>query len=268
MHSQTDVALVMAQLAQGATCYDLAQPTDRKLSARQLRWLFFNMIRALQPDVFAEAGARNAANSMKVRHSAPKARIIAFEANPHNHAYFSERYDYAAHGVEYRLQAVTDYVGPVTFKLLMQEGDLVHKPTSGRSSLLTREKDDVRYEDVTVPGTTLDAALDGSDGRAALWVDVEGATRQVLGGAAYTLTRTDLVMIEVETRPYWQGQWLHTDICAHLMESGLVPVARDFEYRFQFNLLFVHPQALARPDILHVLEQFHSARGSIRESRR
>lgn len=261
MVSQMDVALVMAHLAQGAAAYDLTQPEGRKVSARQLRQVFLNVNRALQPDVFAEAGAHNAATSAKVRGVVADARIIAFEANPHNHAKFSARHDYAALRVEYRLQALTDVVAPVTFKVLVQEGNVVRKPDSGRSSLLAREGDAARYEDVTVPGTTLDAALEGVAGRVALWVDVEGAARQVLGGAMATLARTDVVMIEVETRPYWQGQWLHTDICAHLMGLGLVPVARDFEYRYQFNLLFLRPDALAKPDVLRALEQFHSGRG-------
>lgn len=262
MVGQMDVAWVMAQLAQGAMAYDLTQADARKASARQLRQLFLNITRALQPDVFVEAGAHNAATSVKVRGIVAGARVIAFEANPYNHKKFSGRQDYAALGVEYRLQALTDAVGPVTFKVLVQEGDVIRKPDSGRSSLLAREGDAAQYEDVTVPGTTLDSALDNMAGRVALWVDVEGAAKQVLGGAGATLARADVMMIEVETRPYWQGQWLHTDICAHLMGAGLVPVARDFEYRSQFNLLFVRPEALARPDVMRALEQFHSARGT------
>jgi FkbM family methyltransferase len=226
-----------------------------------LRQLFLNINRALQPDVFIEAGAHNAATSVKLRGLVPEARVIAFEANPHNHTKFAARHDFGALGVEYRLQALTDAVGPVTFKVLVQEGGVARKPDSGRSSLLARDGVAARYEDVTVPGTTLDAALEGVAGRVALWVDVEGAAQKVLGGAAASLARTDVMMIEVETRPYWQGQWLHTDICAHLMGLGLVPVARDFEYRYQFNLLFLRPEALAKPDVLRALEQFHSGRG-------
>lgn len=266
MIGQMDVALVMAQLAQGAGAYDLTQPEGRKVSARQLRQLFLNINRALQPDVFVEAGAHSAATSVKMRGLVPDARIIAFEANPHNHTKFLARHDFGALRVEYRLQALTDAVGPVTFKVLVQEGDVLRKPDSGRSSLLARAGDVTRYEDVTVPGTTLDAALDGVAGTVALWVDVEGAAKQVLGGAAATLARTRIVMIEVETRPYWQGQWLHTDICGHLMGLGLVPVARDFEYRYQFNLLFLRPEAFACADVLRAVEQFHSGRSPRSES--
>ncbi len=261
MVGQMDVALVMAQLAQGANAYDLAQPDGRKVSARQLRQLFLNINRSLKPDVIVEAGAHNAATSVRLRGLVPEARIIAFEANPHNHAKFSAEQDYAALRVDYRLQALTDAVGPVTFKVLVQEGMVVRNRESGRSSILTRADASARYEDVTVPGTTLDAALDDVPGRVALWVDVEGAARQVLGGAGATLARTDVIMIEVETRPYWQGQWLHTDICAHLMGLGLVPVARDFEYIYQFNLLFLRPEALAKPDVMRFFEQYQASRG-------
>jgi hypothetical protein len=42
------------------------------------------------------------------------------------------------------------------------------------------------------------------------------------------------------------------------LARGLVPVARDFERKHQFNILFLSEQALCHPDVLPVLELQHS----------
>ena len=197
---------------------------------------------------------------MKIRALSPETSVTAFEANPYNFRKFSTLTDFAAAGVDYRLNALTDHEGPVTFNVLIEEGGVARKPASGRSSLLTRTDTTARHEEVTVTGTTLDACFSDQTGTLALWVDVEGAAGKLLAGAARTLPRVQSLMIEVETRAFWSGQWLHTDICAHLMGAGLIPVARDFEFRHQFNILFVHPAVLAHAHALLALEQFFSAR--------
>lgn len=260
---QFNVARAIAQISEAAQFYDLRDREGRKVSARQLRQVFYGLQRALKPVHFIEAGAHNAATSLKIRNVSPDTNVIAFEANPHNFNKFSARTDFTAAGVDYRLNALTDAEGPVTFNVLVEEGGVARAPASGRSSLLTRADATARHEEVTVSGTTLDACFGDQTGTLALWVDVEGAAGKVLAGAARTLPRVQSMMIEVETRAFWSGQWLHTDICAHLMGLGLIPVARDFEFRHQFNILFVHPAVLADTQALAVLEQFFSARAHI-----
>ncbi|MGP9791041.1 FkbM family methyltransferase [Roseinatronobacter sp. NSM] len=255
-----NVAGALARVSEAAQFYDLRGREGRKLSARQLRQLFYGLQRALQPAHFVEAGAHNAATSLKIREVSPQTSVTAFEANPYNFKKFASQTNFAAAGVDYRLNALTDHEGPVTFNVLIEEGGVARQPASGRSSLLTRTDATARHEEVTVTGTTLDACFSDQTGTLALWVDVEGAAGKLLAGAARTLPRIQSLMIEVETRAFWSGQWLHTDICAHLMGAGLIPVARDFEFRHQFNILFLHPDALAHAHALLALEQFYSAR--------
>ena len=247
----------LAQLATRAALYDLRDRAARGRSAADLRKMFFALLPAIDPDLFVEAGAHDGACARRARRLLTKARVVAFEANPHNHARFAARHDFAGLGVAYVLSALSDRDGPVSFKVLTADKHAAHGVHSGRSSLLTRADPRADYETVTVPGVRLDS-LSADAGQAALWVDVEGASEKVLTGAGALLDKTALMMIEVESAPFWQGQWLAHDVLAHLMGHGLIPVARDFERKHQFNILFLSEGALTRPDVLPALELQHS----------
>jgi FkbM family methyltransferase len=250
-------AQALASLSQRAALYDLRDRAARQRSAADLRKMFFALLPAVAPDLFVEAGAHDAAAARRARRLLPKARVLAYEANPHNHARYSAQHDFAALRVEYVLSALSDCDGPVTFKVLTADRHSAQGVHSGRSSLMLREDPLADYENVTVPGERLDNLAAGVD-RAALWVDVEGASQKVLTGAETLLTRAALVLIEVESAPFWQGQWLVHDVLAHLLGCGLVPVARDFERKHQFNILFLSEAAMTLPDVLPILELQHS----------
>ena len=250
-------AQALAQLCARASLYDLRDRAARARSAADLRKMFFALLPVVHPDLFVEAGAHDGAGARRARRLLPKARVVAYEGNPHNHARFSKNHDFAALGVEYVLSALSDTDTPQTFKVLTADRHSAQGVHSGRSSLLLREDPKAEYETVTVPGLRLDG-LAKDVTRAALWVDVEGASEKVLAGAGALLDKTALMMIEVESAPFWQGQWLVHDVLAHLMGRGLVPIARDFERKHQFNILLMSEPALTLPEVLPVLELQHS----------
>jgi hypothetical protein len=43
----------------------------------------------------------------------------------------------------------------------------------------------------------------------------------------------------VEDRSYWRDQWLAADVIKLLVENAFLPVARDYEYESQYNIVFV-----------------------------
>ena len=55
----------------------------------------------LAPDLFIEAGAKDACASRRFREGLPDARVVAFEANPFTFKRFKKKIDYPAEGVEY-----------------------------------------------------------------------------------------------------------------------------------------------------------------------
>jgi FkbM family methyltransferase len=223
-----------------AVKYNLAQRSERIRSMKTLVRFFFNLVKILDVDLFVEAGAKDGSASRQAKRALGEHRVVAFEANPYTYRRFEG--ENAGTGVEYLNLALTDHPGPVTFNVL-RDDEGAPRP-DGQSSLLKRNRgrDQERgFEEVTVDGVTLDGFFaDHPFENAAVWMDVEGASKFVLGGAPETLKRTAVLIIEVEDRPYWgDDHWLRERVMSHLYDNGLVPIARDFEYEYQYNIVFV-----------------------------
>jgi FkbM family methyltransferase len=216
---------------------------------------FHELVDLVGPRLFVEAGAYRADASRRVRANHPECRVVAFEANPYNHAEYVSRLDFAGQGIDYLNLALTDRPGPVVFHLRRRVEGQDLRPLTGNSSILKRTAPNTEYEEVVVPGTTLDMYFDDpSETPVALWVDVEGATGQVLGGGRELLSRTALLLVEVEEKFQWEAQWRSLDVFEHLLAAGFVPVTRDAEYGQQYNVIFVRDEVYERPEILASLE--------------
>jgi FkbM family methyltransferase len=227
--------------------------SGRADSAGYVANYFHELVGLVRPVLFLEAGAYKAEASRRVRDAHPGCRVVAFEANRYN----VEQYrDEVGAGIEYLNLAVTDRPGPVTFNLRSRHAGESLRRVTGNSSLLRRVGDETEYEELTVDGVTLDGFVGEAEvgGPIGLWIDVEGASRQVLSGAASVLARTELILIEVEERPMWEGQWRALDVLEHLVAAGFVPLTRDIEYEQQCNIVFVRTDVYERAEVLRSLE--------------
>lgn len=261
----SDLALYDIALLQTAALVDLSSPEAKQRSARKLRDMFLRLLAFYPTEVVFEIGANEASFSQAARKRAKDARIVAFEANPHVWERFHARNQ--TRKVEYLHMAVTDRNGPVTFQLQTSRAGRPMPLTTGSNSLLKRVDHEATYEPVETPGTRLDTFIDeqGLTGRSmCAWIDVEGAIRQVLTGMGERIADFTMLLMEVEDAPKWEDQWCWHDVLAYLRPRGFVPVARDFEYTSQFNVVFVreamlrelrariiiaeHLSSLARPD--------------------
>jgi FkbM family methyltransferase len=206
----------------------------RAHSAARLRRAFYDIVAAERPVAFIEVGAFEASASLEVRTRLPDARIVAFEANPKNHARLSREVDFAAKRVEYLNLAVSDREGALEFDLGATGADGISKKGS-----VLRRTSAASVQLVLVPSVSLDAFFrEAMPASCALWIDVEGASRQVLAGAGEILARSRAVMIEVEDREFWAGQWLAQDVDRFLRAAGFRLIARDHEYRHQHNAIY------------------------------
>jgi hypothetical protein len=88
----------------------------------------------------------------------------------------------------------------------------------------------------------------------------------VLVGAKSALNKCLSMFIEVEQYPYWNGQWLFWEVQRYLATHGLFPIARDFEYAHQFNVLFISQALLHQIDVRNALAEYHSKIGANRKS--
>ena len=245
-------------LAQARMANFWEDKSRRYKSNQALIHLFYGLVKDTEPRLFIEAGARTAFASQNIRKHLPKAQIVAFEASPENYAPFSASEPFAQKRIDYRHCAVSDRTGTIDFQVRVDGVD-----NFGANSVMSRSEASYPVKTVSVPCTTLDDAFPNCP-RCALWVDVEGASQQLIAGAQNVLKKASVVMIEVEEKPFWQGQWLATDVSIALMKMGLVPIARDFEMNFQHNIVFLRASLLrSNHRARRSIEYFHSVQSQI-----
>lgn len=220
--------------------YDLRVKAERKRSVRDLERLFFEAVRIFRPELFIEAGAKEAGASRRARGYLPDARVVAFEGNPYVHQRFREQNDDPRHRLEYLHLALSDAPGRVSFHVRRRaDGTPV---ADGRGSLKERSEEKHGTIEVDVECTTLDTFFADQDfDRCVLWIDVEGAADKVLTGGREVLSKAAVVFIEVEDRGdwVWGPAWTVADVSAYLFDLGLVPVGRDYQTRYQYNVVYV-----------------------------
>lgn len=231
-------------MLQTASLFDLTSKDGRDASNAWLVDLFTGLTAAVKPQVVLELGAYGADFSISARAGLPNAEIHAFEANPYNIAKFGKRVRRA--GVAYHHLAIGDQVGTTVFNVARKEAGEEVRPARGNNSLRTKPVD-IEYEQVEVPIVTVDHFL-GEHGlagrRTVMWIDLEGCAFEALLGAAASLEHTQLIFIEVEDHPFWNGQKLSAEVLRHLVGAGFLPLARDFETKRQYNLILAKPEVL------------------------
>lgn len=197
---------------------------------------------------FIEIGAREASASISFLKQMQTGRALAFEANPMTFEKITRGASNS--GVEvYNFGISDNSVSQSMFIPIWKEDNL----TPPNASFLTRSKD-VTYLEVTVPCLTLDEVFSSKiiEGPTALWVDVEGFAYQVLSGAKESLKKTDIkiIFIEVEAERFWKAQFLVKEVSEQLKCRGFFLVARDFEYKNQYNQVYIHHSLLLKSTFL------------------
>lgn len=205
---------------------------------------FLQHVTTVTPPVILEIGAREATFSKHCNLALPKSKIFAFEASPHNYRLYSE--ECKSYSIQYLNYAIGagDGVGEFFINTVI-DGEPV-PPDTGRNSLLPRTGSAIA-ESIPVQIITIDHFLaeKGLRGQPlAVWIDVEGATGDVLRGMEASLKHVDSLFVEVEEKRFWEDQWLRSDVEECLGLHGLTAVARDFEYADdgQYNMMFKRNQ--------------------------
>jgi len=233
--------------------YNLSLAEGRAKSVTDLEALFFRICRELKPDLFVEAGAKDGASSRRARKYVD-GRIVAFEANPLTYKRF-KKIDNASFDVEYLHSALSNMNGKATFNIRVIDGS---PAADGQGSILRGADDVVNHKQVKVKSYRLDNFFPkGSFKKWATWVDVEGASELVLSGASGILPQCEAMFIEVADRPSVENEWLTWDIIDYLAKFDLVPVGRDFQSRYLYNIVFLKKEHIRNARIrLFLIEYF------------
>lgn len=253
-------ALELELLIKSAAISNLSSRESRDENAFLLSGFFHSLIvDFLKPNYFLEIGAFHAEFSRKIKPKLSDTQVFAFEANPYNYKKFEGLVTNT--GVKYIHTAISNEVGTVTFNVQHSiDGETVD-PIRGNNSLLERNQENVAYEKVTVPCDTIDnrfASVVGATDTLAMWIDVEGMAYEVFVGADAVLSRTKIILVELEDHAYWENQRLSSDVVEHLYHKGFFPIARDFEYPGQYNVIFVHNDLLSNFQFRELLAQYYS----------
>lgn len=156
--------------------------------------------------------------------------VYAFEGSP----YVYERFKDHMGEVFYINKAITDYDGYVTFNI-----DNAHSPESvGHNGIKGGRWGSERFIDV--PCNSLDSYFAYiNNERIALWIDCEGANKEVLEGGSRILSMTDSILIEVEHKQLWKDIWTRQDVINYLDSQGFELYKEYYAYHDQTNCLFI-----------------------------
>ena len=238
-----------------------ARELPRDLVGARVEQAFRDLCLELAPTVSLEVGAHEAEFSRWLKSEIPSAHCLAFEANPFVHDKFADGLD--GTGVDYHHLAVSQVSGTVDLGIPRR----FHNPLRGRRyrkrrtsgmASLARHRYAERTETVPVPSVPLDefVSIDEDDVVVA-WIDVEGASGEVLTSGANVLSHASLVYIEVEKEQVWEGQWLDVDVANYLADCGLVPVLRDIQRRHQYNVVFAKAELAATPEMARLCDEVY-----------
>jgi hypothetical protein len=248
--------LLLNSLVMQSALYDLPVEKERQRSNTELANLFANIIFNSKIDSFFEIGALNAEFSMFIKDHVKN--IVAFEASPRNY----ENAKNSLSDIEYLNMAVSDSDGEIDFNVAISTKSGSGAINVGADSMMSRIDDqDVVYDINKVQSTKLDTFIKNkkwNNQSNALWIDVEGASLKVLLGADKSLDNTKVIFIEMEQSTFWKDQALVAEINAFLCNKNFIPIARDFEYENQFNVVYVSQDILYSSAVDISLQMFYA----------
>lgn len=225
---------------------------------------FYELQKIVQPDCFLEIGAFEASFSRAMKAMFPSSNVWAFEANPYNYEYYKNLNE----RINYLNLAVSELNGTLSFYLQdknLSDGSEIEK-IRGNNSILNRNDDTLSYKEVEIHSVTLDSFIESeniTNKFFSLWIDVEGANKNIFGGLNKYLNNCFSFLIEVEEIEYWKNQWLREDLVNFLKKNNFIPILRDFDDNNQYNVVFINKKILEnlnkKAKIKNLIQTYFSA---------
>jgi FkbM family methyltransferase len=190
---------------------------------------FVDIQKILKPQLSIEVGAFDAEFSLMMLDKKICENIYAYEASKDVYNKFKA----SLSGIDYTNLAITNYSGTATLEI-----DPDVNASDNGSNGIKNKREVKKYNYLDVECNSLDN-LHTSDETNCLWIDVEGANKEVLLGAEKLLENTDSLFIETETHNYWQEQWLHNDVVNYLAKYNLTFYKWQKQHTSQYNCIFI-----------------------------
>jgi FkbM family methyltransferase len=222
---------------------DLKIREERDLSNKLLVEHLFKIIEEIKPKFSFEIGAFSADFSKKIKNKFPNMSVYAFEANPYNFSHFNGKFKYKENDINYINMAISDLDGEVDFNIQRKINGKEINTVRGNNSIMNRIHNSTEYDIVKVKSTSMDKFISINNiniSNSILWIDVEGATEKVLKGCEKVLNYVSVIFIEVEEKEFWENQWLEKDVNYFLRKNQFELIARDGEYEYQYNQIYIN----------------------------
>jgi FkbM family methyltransferase len=206
---------------------------------KEITDFFISIQDILKPDISIEVGAFEAyfSNEMIKRVKSS----FAFEASPYVHNEFKNK---VSKDIQYLNVAVSDKSGKEDFEIQTNHDYII-----GNNSIKKRN-DNSKKLYVEVDSVSLnDFFKDSKFLKACLWIDCEGASKEVLTGASNILNKVQSIFIEAEKFAYWNDQWLSNDIEKFLKDYNFIVISRHDQYEKQENIVFINNKIVNKDDI-------------------
>jgi FkbM family methyltransferase len=253
-------SIIELELLKSCILKNMDVDASARARSTSLLFLFFqNLILISKPEYFFEIGAFDAKFSCQAKKDIPECQFTAFEANPYNYDYWHESITNS--GVNHIHTAIGSHIGKTLFNVQKEVRGKSVSSIRGNNSILRRTEEDISYEEIEVPLNSIDNIYKDvvfSTNSIAMWIDVEGYASEVLIGAKNNLCNTSMVFIEVEEISFWKDQKLAHEIVKIMLDFGFLPIARDFEYVDQYNIVFIKNELLKDSNIKKAIESYYS----------
>jgi FkbM family methyltransferase len=190
---------------------------------------FLKMQKDFRPDYAIEVGAHAAEFSVAISNSLG-INAVAFEAGRAIYKNFKDQAN--SHLVKYLNYAISDKDGFEIFTIAHSEYD--------QSNSIIPRTDKLNIKTEKIKSYKLDTYFKDYDFKnACLWIDAEGANKNVLTGAEETLKKVSSIFIETEDYPHWENQWLTLDVIKFLNNHGFMVLDHETHWQTQHNIILV-----------------------------
>jgi len=206
---------------------------------------FIKIQNFLKPNISVEVGAHDADFSKLVTSLVSKS--YAFEASSKVYEKFKDTMG----EILYINKAVSDHnnTTKMNIDINFNEADAGHNGIKMVSSKnWSQERIQIDVECVSLNEYFKDEASENI----VLWVDCEGANKEVLTGGDILLSRVSSIFIETETEELWQNSWLEEEVVEFLDRHSFKLVYKERAYESQNNCIFIKKD-LVTNDILNIL---------------
>lgn len=190
--------------------------------------IYLKLQETIKPTLSIEVGAFDADYSKAMAKSGVE--CYAFEASP----FIYNRFKNDMEGISYINKAVSNKNDTIQFELIAHQD-----PNKIGHNSIKNRNENLNYFYVDVESITLNSYFkDRTNERISLWIDCEGANKEVLIGATDILPSVSTILIETEDIDFWKDQWLHEDVVRFLSLFGFEVIEERPSLLKQRNVIF------------------------------